>query len=183
MLMLKRTIRGLIAAALFAGLALAGAETAAQQGPFNNASLRGTYTYVAIFGNANEPYPNSAIAGLLYFDGTGGWVFANLITNLPGEPDAEGNPTRFLMNSLDDLTLPWPHVRGTYAVNPDGSFRYLIERGQGAFDAVVTEAERVDGRLMITRAVMVDTAPSRFGGGLVVFDLWRIVDDNILPPE
>lgn len=156
---------------------------AAEEGPFDNSSLRGTYTYAAIFSSAGEPFPNSAILGLLYFDGEGDWIFANLITNLPGAPDPDGSPTRFLMNSLADLELPWPHVRGTYAVNPDGSFLFDIGGGQGAFEGVVKHAEMIGGVLVIEEYIMVDTAPSRFGGGLAVFNVWRIVEENILPPE
>lgn len=163
--------------------ALMATATAAQDGPFSDASLRGSYTYAAFFSNSGEAWPSSAIVGLMYYDGEGAWVFANTITNLPGEPDAEGNPTRFLMNSLDDLEAPWPHVRGTYSVNPDGSFRYEIERNQGAFDGMVTKAELIDGETTITEAILIDTGPNRFGDAMVVFNLWRIVEDNILPPE
>lgn len=168
---------------LFLGVAGFGGNSLAEDGPFANASLHGTYTYVSLFNDVAEPFPNAAIVGMMYFDGEGNWVFANLITNLPGEPDREGEPTRFLMNALDDLTPPWPHVRGTYSVNPDGSFRFLIENGEGAFDGVVKRAEPTGGQLTITEAIMIDTSPNRFGDGLVVFDLWRIVEQNILPRE
>ena len=162
--------------------ALAG-TAAAQDGPFNNASLQGTYTYATIFNNPGEPSPSSAIIGIFYFDGDGNWIFANLITNLPGEPDEDGNPTRFLMNSLADTELPWPHVTGTYSVNPDGSFLYYIQNGWGLFEGVVKRAEMIDGALTLTEFLLVDTVPSRFGGGLVVFEGWRIVSENILPPD
>jgi hypothetical protein len=173
----------LSALAFGAAISLTQAGTAAaQDGPFNNASLQGTYTYATIFSNPGEPSPSSAIIGMFYFDGDGNWIFANLITNLPGEPDEEGNPTRFLMNSLADTELPWPHVTGTYTVNPDGSFLYYIQNGWGLFEGVVTGAEMIDGVLTLTEFLLVDTVPSRFGGGLVVFEGWRIVSENILPP-
>ncbi|MHA1559687.1 MAG: hypothetical protein ACTSWI_03335 [Alphaproteobacteria bacterium] len=87
------------------------------------------------------------------------------------------------MNTLAETELPWPHVRGTYTVNPDGSFLYFIENGWGVFEGVVTRAEMIDGVLTLTEFIMVDIVPSRFGGGLAVFDAWRIVSENILPPE
>ena len=66
----------------------------AEEGPFRNSSLHGTYSYAAVFNNPGKPYPNGAMLGMFYFDGAGNFVEANLITNLPGEPDPQKKETR-----------------------------------------------------------------------------------------
>ena len=65
-------------------------------------------------------------------------------------------------------------------MNPDGSILFDILNGQGAADAVPTRVEIIGGTLTISEFMMVDTGPSRFGGGLFVMNLWRIAEENIL---
>lgn len=174
-------MRTLLCSLALTALLTGGAK--AEEGPFRNSSLHGTYSYAAIFNNPGEPYPNGAMLGMFYFDGAGSFVEANLITNLPGEPDAGGNPTRFLMRSLSDTEVPWRHITGRYSVNPDGSILFDILNGQGTADAVPTRIEMIAGTLTISEFIVVDTGPSRFGAGLFVMNLSRIAEGNILISE
>ena len=159
--------------------AVAGVMTVAmgQEGPFGQASLRGTYSWITVNAGADQPVPNYMFGGFIHYDGEGNHRVVSMIANVAGEPDAEGNPTRTTQRVVTDPGT-WRFDAGTYEVLPSGAFVWSWPNGDG--DALVRRAEEIDGTMTIMEYVLVfRNVPAT--GGVVMFEHVRIADGDILP--
>lgn len=154
----------------------------AQEGPFNNASLHGTYSSYFINTGANEPSPNNINRSLIYFDGQGNHRGMLTLTNRAGEPDADGKPTRDRVRSLSDPAT-WRHFSGTYQVLHFGDFLWGASVGGTDREGLVARAEMINGVTTITEWIIVGIRTnSRTGGMQGPWYGTRIADGDILPP-
>lgn len=152
----------------------------AQDGPFTDASLRGTYAVSVITSGPNEPLINMVNHKLEYFDGDGDVVWTFLITNREGEPDPDGGRTRQLFRTLDDPST-WTHSTGTYEMLPFGGFLFYTANGS-TLDGIAVQTEMIDGILTVTEYIMTTRTPQgRSGGGVGLFHGTRIADGDIVP--
>lgn len=177
-------VRMTFADATFAGALLVGglamSFAAAQEGPFGNESLHGSYAWlVEMSASADAPMPEFVNGGLVFYDGEGTYRGVSMFNNIPGEPDADGNATRNNDGRVDDPST-WFHWVGTYEVNPFGGFVWTWPAGD--FDGIATRTESIDGVLTITEYPLVSRAPNSHTRGVWMFRHARIADGDTLPP-
>ena len=153
----------------------------AQQEPFSNSSLNGTYALFQITAGANQPAINLINATVNYFDGEGNHRLAFIITNRAGETDAEGNPTRISQRNLSDSSTQ-SHTSGTYEVFPFGAFFLDVDQ-RFFWDGLVTGTVMIDGVLTISEFKLFGRVPQgATGGGVAVWHGSRITDVDVVPP-
>lgn len=175
----KMGIPAFVRAVVVMVAAAAAAFTVAQEGPFTVESLHGTY--VAFLGNdvrADEPFPNRAQSVMVHYAGDGSYHGVFLYSNQPGDPDAEGNPTR----SLDiDPRDPETHLHftGTVEVTPQGYF--VLDSPFGKFHGSPRRIEAIGGTLTLVEYWLVFARPAVNTGGAAISEHVRLMDEDILP--
>ncbi len=180
----KSLIVALVMVAALGVSALAGQAFA--QGTFSNASLHGTYPFSHFESGPGEPVFNWVTAGAVYFDGEGTHRGMFTTINEPGEPDADGNPTRNVVATIADPStwfLPeyGPEGDGPYDVTPYGLFTITIPAFGVTLDAIPTWVEMIDGVPIIMEYETWGANPAT--GGIFVVRAYRISGDKLLPPE
>lgn len=177
--MRKGTVVTSIAVACTIVGALLVSSAVAQVSPFNDASLQGTYRWLLeVSASPDGPIPEDINAGLIYYAGDGTYRGISMYNNDPGEPDAEGNPTRDIGRMPTDVST-FAHWTGTYRVDPFGSFLWTWPAGD--FDGFATRTEVLDGVLTIVEYALIARRPKGSTGGVWMFRHSRIADGDLLP--
>lgn len=139
----------------------------AQDLGFSNASLNGTYAWVRIGAGPEGPNPNYARWTLVNYNGDGTWDTSTGGQNIPGEPDADGNPTR-------QAEVLNEHFEGTYELTSNGMYKLWFPDGTLGFHGVVLQSEMIDDVPVVTEFVVFSTSPDEDTGGLHTGHKWRM---------
>lgn len=125
---------------------------------------------------------------MAYYAGDGGARLATILSNVPGQPDEDGNPTRTVASSVvdPDTWFVTPGSAGSVEVRPNGVFVVTFRLGEDAefaWEGIPTRTILADGEPLIVEYILVLQSSTTTETRLNAFVHSRIAEEDLLPED